>query len=136
MSIPFYFRPVVVKTATGTVTWVDGGLLSNFPITVFDRTDGNPPRWPTWGIKLSGKPPLIRDRPVRGAVGIAVNCLETLTADWNRYRLDEEGVNRRTIFVDKTGVAATDFDIDKATRQRLYDNGQAAAQKFLANLPG
>jgi len=54
--------------------------------------------WPTWGIKLSGKPPLARDRPVRGAVGIAVNCLETLTADWNRYRLDEEGVNRRTIF--------------------------------------
>jgi len=136
MSIPFYFRPVVVKTATGTVTWVDGGLLSNFPITVFDRTDGNPPRWPTWGIKLSGKPPDTRDRPVRGAVGIAVNCLETLTADWNRYRLDEEGVNRRTIFVDTTGVAATDFDIDKATRQRLYDNGQAAAQKFLANLPG
>jgi NTE family protein len=136
MSIPFYFRPVVVKTATGTVTWVDGGLLSNFPITVFDRTDGNPPRWPTWGIKLSGKPPLTRDRPVRGAAGISVNCLETLTADWNRYRLDEEGVNRRTIFVDTTGVAATDFGIDKATRQRLYDNGQAAAQKFLAILPG
>jgi NTE family protein len=136
MSIPFYFRPVDVKTATGTVTWVDGGLLSNFPVTVFDRTDGNPPRWPTWGIKLSGKPPLTRDRPVRGAAGIAVNCLETLTADWNRYRLDEEGVNRRTIFVDTTGVAATDFGIDKATRQRLYDNGQAAAQKFLANLPG
>jgi NTE family protein len=42
MSIPFYFRPVDVKTATGTVTWVDGGLLSNFPVTVFDRTDGKP----------------------------------------------------------------------------------------------
>jgi NTE family protein len=136
MSIPFYFRPVDVKTATGTVTWVDGGLLSNFPVTVFDRTDGKPPRWPTWGVKLSGQPPLTRDRPVRGAAGIAVNCLETLTADWNRYRLDEEGVNRRTIFVDTTGVAATDFDIDKSTRRRLYDNGRAAAQKFLASLPG
>jgi hypothetical protein len=44
--------------------------------------------------------------PMRGAVGIAVNCLETLTADWNRYRLDEEGVNRRTIFVD-TGFLGT-----------------------------
>ncbi len=135
MSIPFFFRPVDVKTTTGTVTWVDGGLLSNFPITVFDRTDGNPPRWPTWGVKLSGKPPVTRDRPVRAALGIAVNCLETLTADWNRYRLDEDGVNRRTIFVDTTGVAATDFDIDKPTRQRLFDNGQAAAQKFVANLP-
>jgi NTE family protein len=135
MSIPFYFRPVDVKTAAGTVTWVDGGLLSNFPITVFDRTDGKQPRWPTWGIKLSGQPLVTRDQPVRSALGIAVNCLETLTADWNRYRLDEDGVNRRTIFVDTTGVAATNFDIDKATRQRLYDNGRSAAQKFLANLP-
>ena len=35
---------------------VDGGMLSNFPIEVFDRTDGKPPRWPTFGIKLSAKP--------------------------------------------------------------------------------
>jgi NTE family protein len=134
MSIPFYFRPVDVRTDRGTVTWVDGGLLSNFPITVFDRTDGRPPRWPTWGVKLSGRPPTGPDRPVRTALGIAINCLETLTADWNRYHLDEEGVNRRTIFVDTTGVASTDFGIDKDTRQRLFENGQAAAQKFLANV--
>lgn len=135
MSIPFYFRPVDVGTDRGTVTWVDGGLLSNFPITVFDRTDGRPPRWPTWGVKLSGQPPTGPDRPVRTALGIAINCLETLTADWNRYRLDEEGVNSRTIFVDTTGVSSTDFGIDKDARRRLFENGQAAAQKFLANVP-
>lgn len=66
-------------------------------------------------MKLSGRPPVTRDPPV----GIAINCLETLTADWNRYRLDAEGVNRRTIFVDTTGVASTDFGVDAATRQRL-----------------
>ncbi len=135
MSIPFYFRPVDVKTGNGTVTWVDGGLLSSFPITVFDRTDGKQPRWPTWGVKLSGKPTVTRDRPVQGAIGVAINCLETLTADWNRYRLDAEGVNRRTIFVDTTGVAATNFGIDAPTRQRLFQSGQAAAEKFLAALP-
>ncbi len=31
-------------------------MLSNFPIEVFDRTDGKPPRWPTFGIKLSARP--------------------------------------------------------------------------------
>jgi NTE family protein len=70
-------------------------------------------------VKLSGRPPVTGDRTVRTPVGIAINCLETLTADWNRYRLDAEGVNRRTIFVDTTGVASTDFGIDAATRQRL-----------------
>jgi NTE family protein len=131
MSIPFYFRPVQVETGNGTATWVDGGLLANFPITVFDRTDGKPPRWPTWGIRLSGQPSTEKDRPVRTALGIAINSLETLTADWNRYRLESEGVNRRSIFVDTTGIAATDFGIDAETRQRLFKNGQEAAEKFL-----
>ena len=63
MSIPFFFEPVRVKApastyggvtySAGSVTWVDGGLLSNFPVEVFDRSDGQPQRWPTIGIKLS-----------------------------------------------------------------------------------
>jgi NTE family protein len=132
ISIPFYFRPVRVKTASGTVTWVDGGLLSNFPITVFDRTDGHPPRWPTWGVKLSGQPAVAPDRPVRSVLRLATACLDTLTSDWNRYSFDDEGVNQRTIYVDTTGVSATDFTLDARTRQTLFANGQAAARAFLA----
>jgi NTE family protein len=131
-SIPFYFRPVQVATGRGTATWVDGSLLSNFPITVFDRTDGHPPRWPTWGVKLSGEPALhAPDRPVRTAPGMALSYLKTLTSDWNRYSLADAGVNRRTIYVDTTGVPATAFDLDERTRQALFANGQAAARRFL-----
>jgi hypothetical protein len=35
------------STTAGKVTWVDGGMLSNFPIAVFDRTDAQPGRSPT-----------------------------------------------------------------------------------------
>jgi NTE family protein len=131
MSIPFYFRPVQVDTGRGTATWVDGGLLSNFPITVFDRTDGAPERWPTWGVKLSGEPRDERDRPVGSALSMVVCCLQTLLSDWNRYRLDEEGVNRRTIHVNTDGVSATDFGIAAKTREALFRNGQRAARRFL-----
>ena len=132
MSIPFYFRPVQMHTDRGTATWVDGGLLSNFPITAFDRTDGQQGRWPTWGVKLSGVPKDAPDRPVRTALGMATKCLETLTGDWNRYRLDDEGVNRRTIYVNTDGVSATDFSLSSATRERLYESGQEAARAFIA----
>ncbi|WP_042377702.1 patatin-like phospholipase family protein [Streptacidiphilus melanogenes] len=135
MSIPFYFRPVQIETATGTATWVDGGLLSNFPITVFDRTDAKPPRWDTWGIKLSGQPSPAPDHPVKTALGIAITCAETLTSGWNRYHLQEEGVDQRTIFVDTLGIAATDFQLDVQTRQRLFTSGQEAARKFLDRQP-
>lgn len=35
------------------VMFVDGGLLSNFPINVFHRKDGGVPRMPTFGARLS-----------------------------------------------------------------------------------
>src|SRR6195952_1581891 len=53
MSIPFFFRPVSLTSAAGrTSTLVDGGLVSNFPIDSLDRTDGKPPRWPSFGVPL------------------------------------------------------------------------------------
>ncbi|MCD2196130.1 patatin-like phospholipase family protein [Actinomycetospora endophytica] len=134
MSIPFYFRPVEVTTASGQVTWVDGGLLSNFPITVFDRTDGGTPRWPTWGVKLSARPTTTADEPVRTTLGLAVRALQTLTADWNRYRLAEEGVGRRTVFVDTSGISATDFDLTQDDQNTLFQNGRTAAARFLRQI--
>ncbi|CAM5449461.1 Patatin OS=Tsukamurella paurometabola (strain ATCC 8368 / DSM / CCUG 35730 / CIP 100753 / JCM 10117 / KCTC 9821 / NBRC 16120 / NCIMB 702349 / NCTC 13040)OX=521096 GN=Tpau_2007 PE=4 SV=1 [Tsukamurella paurometabola] len=56
MAVPFFFRPVRVETDRGAVTWVDGGLLSNFPVQMFDRSDGRADRWPTLGIELSAEP--------------------------------------------------------------------------------
>ena len=131
MSIPLYFRPVEVRTSRGKVTWVDGGVLSLFPVTVFDRTDGKKPRWPTWGIKLTGQPKVEPDEPIRTGVGIAVNTLATVVSDWNMYHLEDEGVNRRTIYVDTSGVSPNDFNIDAATQDRLFENGRIAARKFL-----
>ncbi|MGO3507289.1 MAG: patatin-like phospholipase family protein, partial [Brachybacterium tyrofermentans] len=57
MSIPVVFRPAKWKTRRGRPAWlVDGGLLSNFPVSVFDLPPGQVPRWPTFGIKLSARP--------------------------------------------------------------------------------
>lgn len=135
MAIPFYFRPVQTPTGNGTATWVDGGLLSNFPITVFDRTDDRPPRWPTWGVKLSSALAPGRDTPVHNGVQIASRCLSTLLGDRDRYRLAQEGVGRRTMYVDTDGVSATDFAISRTTQERLYESGRLAAEQFLLNSP-
>ena len=51
---------------------------------------------------------------------------------WNRYALDEDGVASRNVWVDTMRVQATDFHIDRATQQKLYDNGCAAAHAFLS----
>jgi len=54
LSIPFYFTPCTLTDPVvgTTATIVDGGVLSNFPIEIFDRTDGQRSRWPTFGVRL------------------------------------------------------------------------------------
>lgn len=134
MSIPFFFRPINVETDHGTATWVDGGLLANYPITVFDRTDGQPARWPTWGVKVSTSPSHASDRPVRSGLGLGLQCLATMTGDWWRSSLGADTAGRRTIQVDTSSVPATQFDVDNRARLRLYENGRAAATAFLDRL--
>ncbi|WP_428343054.1 patatin-like phospholipase family protein [Mycobacterium sp.] len=134
MSIPFFFQPFEQKTALGACTWVDGGLLQNFPVTVFDRTDDRPNRWPTFGIKLSSRPGLnTPDVPVRGDLGEVVSIAHTAMGEWNRYPLADEGVGARTVFVDTMGIASTDFGLTTDQRDKLFANGQTAAEKFLTD---
>jgi NTE family protein len=131
ISYPFVFRPVEVKTGTGgTVTWVDGGVLEDYPITVFDRTDGRPARWPTWGIQLSALPKF-NDKPVHGVIGVANSTLQTLLGDRNRYKLNQEGVTQRTTFVDTSTVDTFNFQLSDQDKETLFTSGQAAARKFL-----
>jgi NTE family protein len=135
MSIPFFYRPVKLEHRdSGDKSWlVDGGMLSNFPVDVFDRTDGKPPRWPTFGIKLSAKPrvdePVVND--VHDVVDLARAMVGTMTSFFDRMHLDDPNVLARTIFVDTLGVKATDFDIDRDTQERLFRNGRDAATRFL-----
>jgi NTE family protein len=135
MSIPFFYRPVKLEHRdSGEKSWlVDGGMLSNFPVDVFDRTDGKPPRWPTFGIKLSSKPradePMIND--VHDVLDLTRAMIGTMTSFFDRMHLDDPQVLARTIFVDTMGVKATDFDIDAKTQEQLYQNGRAAAERFL-----
>jgi NTE family protein len=136
MSIPFFYDPVrfPLKDRKGDAFLVDGGMLSNFPIDTFDRTDDVRPRWPTFGIKLSARPTSAQQaaRPVHGTVDLARAMLNTMTSWYDQMYIDEPPVLARTIFVDTTGVHATDFDLDQRTAQRLYDNGRKAAETFLA----
>ena len=55
MSIPFFFQPVELVHAQSGVrsTILDGGVLSNFPVWIFDVADRDPAR-PTFGFRLIG----------------------------------------------------------------------------------
>jgi NTE family protein len=135
MSIPYFYRPVKLRdhVADEDAWLVDGGMLSNFPVAIFDRRDGRRPRWPTIGIKLSARPGAlhgVRNR-ITGPLTMTRAMIDTMSGFYDRIHLDDPAVVARTIFVDTMQVRATDFDLDRATQQALFDRGRRAAERFL-----
>jgi NTE family protein len=135
MSIPFFYQPVILVDGEGREHWVvDGGLLSNFPISLFDAPAGVEPRWPTFGIKLSTKPSAVQQalaNRIQGIKSMSLAMLNTLTGFYDRMHIEDPSVVQRTIFVDTEDVQATDFGLTDKQRNLLFANGQKAATKFL-----
>jgi len=131
MSIPFFFEPIKLRNMkTNQVSYiVDGGLLSNFPVWLFD-SEGSIPQWPTFGFKLV-EPGEGTPHRVRGPISLLTSLFATMMeAHDARYIEDEQFV--RTIPIPTLGVGTTEFDISQARSEALYQSGRQAAEKFLA----
>jgi NTE family protein len=135
-SIPFFFRPwrmpVSPELADGRsdVVLTDGGMLSNYPIGLFD----DEPERPTIGVKLSARLPL-SDAPwadVDDPLTLARALVSTMVNAHDQIYVDQASVASRTVFVDSTGVSATDFGISEIEKWDLFQRGRASAEKFLS----
>lgn len=139
MSIPFFFRPVKWTATDGRGTWlVDGGMLSNFPITQFDAPPDRTPRWPTFGIKLSSRPDAALDvtNKITGPLSFGIAILRTLMGFYDGMHIESADAVARTIFIDTGSVRTTQFDLTAADRDLLYENGRTAAIRFLDGTEG
>ena len=140
VAIPFFFEPTYLTDQAGRRhILVDGGVLSNYPITVFDRTDEAAPRWPTFGVKIIPRLPEGASSvlPLAGVVPIpGVRQLEALVATLvvgrDQTYLSQPCVAARTLQVDTSAVGIVEFDLSDAQKQELYDNGWDTADRFLA----
>ncbi|MDQ1627376.1 MAG: hypothetical protein QOI54_1120 [Actinomycetota bacterium] len=136
-SIPFFFEPVTLRArgqrgSSVVSTLVDGSVLSNFPIGLFDRTDDRPPRWPTFGARLSmtsdGR---VQTHEVRGTVSLALSLVETMLEACDAQHINDACVQARSIFVDASGISPVDFAITDEQQEQLLAAGREAAVGFL-----
>lgn len=141
-SIPYFFEPVRLDHRDGGHSLlVDGGVLSNYPLEVFDRIDGRPPRWPTFGVTLLPRLPAGSTRvfPLLGvlrhvpSLRFLESLVTTLVVGRDQGYLSQPWVAARSIEVDTLRVNPLDFEIDRDTVERLYESGRDAAERFLAD---
>lgn len=138
-SIPFFFRPFRMATDAAVVghseiVCTDGGMLSNYPIDIFDRRDDAKSRWPTLGIKLSARMSVNEAlwSPDADSFQLAKSLLSTMLGAHDRVHVDDPAFASRTIFIDTTGFSVTDFQLTSEDKATLFGRGVTGATKFLA----
>ena len=136
MSIPFFFEPVTLppwpRQSTESVI-VDGGVLSNYPVWLFDVRGSELPEWPTFGFRLAEPEPAefgLRDLPILGPVGLLVRLVLTAMEARNAWDIEDDDSWARTIAIPTLGVRTTDFDLGRELSDRLYASGRSAATAF------
>lgn len=156
MSIPGFFATFQVKSLPATeatrglwkqhTSWpercyqgaflpethhfVDGGVLSNFPIDAFHNTHRVPLR-PTLGVKLQWDEHNIAIKGLPGVIGGAFNTA--------RHAMDNEFIKknpdykRLVGYIDTGAISWLDFGMARETKLQLFRLGTEAAIDFLQN---
>jgi len=129
MSIPFFFHPV----QKGKSYLVDGGLISNFPIWLWDSYNTEP-EWPTFGLLLDEKDGPSRQEPNK--IGFwphdfFLAIFRTMMKASDRRFIRPDDFNNRTIKIDTLGVGTTDFNLSAERKEALFHSGRKAAEEFL-----
>ncbi|MEK3730891.1 MULTISPECIES: patatin-like phospholipase family protein [Paenibacillus] len=140
-SIPYFFDPVILRllgrAAKGKsfneqfVYVVDGGLLSNFPLWLFDKDSlGGPKPLPVIGFQMVGKNSN-KPRVINGPFSMMTAMFETmLSAHDERYI--EQRNRSRTIKIPTLGISTTQFDLTKEESESLYASGVRAGTQFFS----
>ncbi|MEF3301954.1 patatin-like phospholipase family protein [Paenibacillus sp. GYB003] len=141
-SIPYFFDPVILRKAAKVrrkgekfsdqfIYIVDGGLLSNFPLWIYDEENSKIPekdQIPTLGFQMVGKQSA-EPRAIVGPLSMFHALFATMMGAHDERYIEEQ--NRfRTIKVPTLGVRVTDFDIKPEKSMELYKAGYDAAKAY------
>lgn len=132
MSIPFFFEPGYL----GDNVIVDGGVLSNFPLWIYDANPerGEYPQWPTFGFRLINQPiqqPSLNTNNTKKMDSIQIfrAIMHTMNVASDRYHLRQSGKNR-VIELNDNGIKATQFNLTDDEKTQLYVDGYNNTKKF------
>ena len=136
MSIPYFFEPVEMDYLLSDgkqkkAYIVDGGMLSNFPVWLFDAKGDQKPKWPTYGFKLVG-PGESDPSPTKWPHQYIFALVNTMMEAHDKAHIDASNFER-TIPIPTLDVQTTQFDLGDAEKDLLLRSGQEAAIKFFKN---
>ena len=133
-GFPYFFQPKIIQGISKQKSViVDGGLLSNFPMWIFENGDQKQKR-PLLGVKLSSNIEKGEKRTIKHAFDMFTALFSTMKmAHDSRYISKKNQAN--IIFVPVDDIGAVDFAIDEKTKKQLIHMGQESTTLFLKHWP-
>lgn len=133
-GFPYFFMPKKLPGKLKKSIIVDGGLLSNFPLWVFENESHKNNR-PILGVKLSESiEKQNQPRDIKNALDMFHALFSTMKlAHDSRYISTSQKNN--IIFIPVEGVGSINFNINEATKKQLIQSGRQSADQFLKHWP-
>ncbi|GIN55759.1 hypothetical protein J8TS2_00780 [Lederbergia ruris] len=128
-GLPFFFEPVKLRSLSGKSIIVDGGVLSNFPIWLFDEDKGKKKR-PIIGIKLSYKAEEQPKREIKNALSLFEALFSTMK-DVHDARYISRRHEKNIIFIPLEDGLTTEFTLSGQKKDALIETGRMRAKEFL-----
>lgn len=130
-GMPFLYDPVYLDVpGGGRVTLVDGGLLSNFPVTLF-RPGEAEPQFPTIGFRLVGPADGVTE-PTDTLVQYCAAVIDTVAEGWDNT--DEQNQDyERSIGINTGPYSPVQFNLDQRGKEWLFQSGEQGARAFFAD---
>ncbi len=120
-GLPFFFEPVKLHSLSGKSIVVDGGLLSNFPIWLFD--EDNKRKRPILGIKLSYKADEQPKREIKNALSLFEALFSTMK-DVHDARYISRRHEKDIIFIPLEEGLTTEFNLSDQKKDVLIKTGR------------
>lgn len=128
IGIPYFFKPIQIKSNHKTHIFIDGAALSNFPYWIF-KQDGDKKTRPTLGIKLSSNQLTIPKQSIHNGIDMLQAIFSTvLQAHDSRYVSEEDA--KDIIFLPAENISSTNFDLTDEERAYLINLGKMRAEAF------
>ena len=131
-SLPFFYEPCrlpfVDANGERILNYIiDGGVLSNFPVWIFDSE--KIPEWPTFGFKIVEPDEYFSSKP-HNPFTLFTAILSTILEARDRIHELDPKSRVRTISIPSLGIKTTDFETINKKKEELFQAGIAAATAF------
>ena len=129
-SVPYFFEPVKIKVGNQTNIFVDGSVLSNFPMWLFNKDHVQRER-PVIGLKLQGDE-RVKPHEVDNAVEMFTALFKTMISAHDSRYISKKHVDN-IVFIPMKGISGLDFNMNEEQRDELIQRGRVYTTKFLKN---